>query len=108
MARMYKDSTILELAQRLITPMERWTKYEHARKSNGDWCGVTDPDARAWCAWGAIRKYAVSDVHTELLEQVIMRGHVRRLSTINDGPRGHSRVLRLLDKAIARLEKEGR
>ena len=52
------DAAVLENACALLSSPVRWTCGAWARDSAGEPCNPLAPQARQWCAWGALQKSA--------------------------------------------------
>lgn len=106
---------VLRGMRKLLGKPERWTKGYFAYTAAGKGVNETDPHAVCWCLSGARAKVALSlalprytgadELHSEV--ERITRGRQVHATTFNDYPRRtHAQVLRLLDRTIARREKE--
>ncbi len=101
----------LKAIKRLIGKPERWTKGSFALDRLGQ--GVSASSARAvcWCLHGAYDRigYGIEGLYSALDRAAEIEARSRNASMIsyNDDPRRtHAQVMRLLDRAIARRERE--
>ena len=122
-----KTSTILKRAKKLISDPKRWTRHAYARTASRE-CAPVDPDAKCWCAIGAVSKVVGFDPDfvghlNELLSIDPVSEPLRALSTaarrfgehasvddiaidiVNDR-RDHATVLRMFDSAIRLAERQ--
>lgn len=104
---------ILKAARKLITPRKRWTQRAFARVAQGcNSIGSQHPTATCWCTIGGMQYVAADDnaaylsAVTALADVLPKRGDMYDDDAIveyND-MHSHRSVLRLMDKAIAKLE----
>lgn len=108
---------VLKEARQLISKPSAWCRGASARDDFGNPCVPWHPNARRWCAVGALRR-----AHTGLsvpggipipgaayLQSFVPEGMTRyaSLTVFNDHPlRTHDEVLAVFDAAIAKLEAE--
>lgn len=95
---------ILRAARKLITSRKRWTKGAGARDAHGFSTPVTSERAVCWCTSGALGRvdqFGAIDALTALDDLTPRRDAVQYNDT-----RSHRSVLRLFDRAIAKLEAE--
>lgn len=101
---------VLRRARKLLTPQDNWTKFVAARDGTGMACSAHAPEARAFCALGAL--YSVTDAPTdkardalawearEVLAKHLPTGY-RQVRDFNDASNTrHKDVLGLFDRAI--------
>jgi len=100
------EQVIVRRARKLIAPPDRWTRGQAAE--NRDGCPVTVyvQAAYRFCAYGALWRAALelgsqspADLADCIVSKLITAG-ADGLSSINDGPGGHRKVLALFDKAL--------
>jgi hypothetical protein len=108
MAKVLADHIIRE-ARNLISDPEHWTQFELATTAEGESCDPCDPQAAAFCAYGALIRAACDAVRNSNLATLFARsaasvvlGDARdaeELFSINDDD-GQEAVLALFDKAL--------
>lgn len=97
---------ILTEARVLISDKRRWTTGCTARDVDRRPVPVNSHTAVVWCARGAIEKVgATAPWSSSIAYRAIYQSTSTSLVSVNDKG-GHKRVLALLDRAIARLQKE--
>lgn len=96
----------LRAARKLIEVPGRWIRGTYARvNKTGQATRATSPDAKCWCALGALRAANCDDTDSSeeryYLEQALPVGHYY-VHRMNDDPRTkHKDILSLFDRAIA-------
>lgn len=97
---------ILIAARARISDKTHWTTRAFARDTTGCVVSPTDNNAAKWCVRGAISAEARRE---PLAENIAVRALTESTwstpTTINDRE-GHAATLKLLDRAIKRLEAE--
>ena len=101
----------LKKARKLIEKPENWCQGAFARDGRGAATDVGSRDACRWCARGAIREntrdnWMLESLAFEALVLAVPKGTSMNSPVLfNDEPgRKHAAVLRLFDKALAKLE----
>jgi hypothetical protein len=105
-----EERKIVKKARRLITPADRWTRRQAAQ--NRDGCPVTVYVRAAYrfCAYGALWRAALSlgsespAAVADCIASKLITAGPDALSTINDGPGGHRKVLAIFDKALTQKQ----
>lgn len=107
-----EDALSALLAARTLIDVEGWTQEASARRADGTKTDPYDANATCYCAYGALSA-VTEDSGTSLyafahaehsLKQFVKRGSY---ICFNDAPgRTKPQVLKLFDKAIAKLEGE--
>jgi hypothetical protein len=109
MSKVLADHIIRE-ASSLISDPAHWMQRELATAAEGESCDPCDPQAAAFCAYGALIRAACDVVHNSNLATLFARSaasvvlgdresDAEELFTINDGE-GREAVLALFDKAL--------
>jgi hypothetical protein len=98
---------VLKAARDLISVPERWTQGADARRSADDHERLhpTHPEAKLWCADGALIKAAKDNDAAYRVARKALREQTGALALVkfNDS-RTHPEVLAIFDSAIAQLE----
>lgn len=104
--------TALHLARRvreLLSEPGRWTQGAYARTAAGTPCSSTAAEAVCWCLRGALSKAAhgePSKARYELRQQLDAATLVPTWEWNDRRSTRHADVLALLDRVIARMERE--
>jgi len=102
-------SQLLKEAKSLIEDPQHWNEEYFARNSKGQDCRSRDPEAVAWCAWGAINK--VTDSHNNdaaanfLYRSAFDLFKKKEIWEVNDCI-GHTAVMQMYDRAIELAEQD--
>lgn len=102
-----KPLTILRKARALLDDPQKWCQKAYAKTKWGNHIGPETKAAAQWCAVGAMRKVAgagdISDA-LRMLDTYVRDGDI---VSYNDAKcRKHAQVLKVFDRAIAKMEKE--
>jgi hypothetical protein len=97
---------VLVRAKELISDPARWTKGAMARDADGHPCDERDPDAKCFCAYGAVRRFDTKDLQAISFLHYATRevsgfGCAMFVDEFNDmQSTTHAKILQVFDKAI--------
>lgn len=96
----------LKAARELISDPKRWTQHHFSATTDGTPCDSQDPDARRFCALGAILRVRGVPLHADrYLDEAGKKLFGMNVDQVNDTLQ-HDDVLQMFDKAIQLAEAE--
>lgn len=99
---------VLRAARVYLDDKDHWRARGLAANKRNITVDVDNPTAVRFCVIGACHRFATSSrrgrLAADYLNEEFPGNDVGRLWKVNDGPRGHWRILKGLDRAIKKLE----
>ena len=100
-------------ARNLIENKDNWCVGAYAMTENGGVCPITDPNAKKFCAIGAMERVSfIHDDNSVLIVQAygqLFKSGILSFVALNDARiHGHENVIKAYDKVISDLEAQDR